>query len=67
METIGPREARLVLTEGRYHQVRRMFAAAGNHVVALHRDRMGGLALPEDLAPGQFRVLSAPELAAVFA
>ncbi len=67
METIGPREARLILTEGRYHQVRRMFAAAGNHVVALHRDRLGGLALPEDLAPGQFRVLGDPELAAVFA
>ncbi len=36
----------VTLTEGRYHQVRRMFAAVGNHVVALHRDRIGGLDLP---------------------
>ena len=34
-----------------------MFAAVGNHVLALHRDRLGGLALPDDLAPGHYRVL----------
>lgn len=45
LETVGPRDARLALHEGRYHQVRRMFAAAGNHVVALHRERIGELAL----------------------
>lgn len=49
----------VTLTEGRYHQVRRMFAALGNHVSALHRDRVGGLALPVDLAPGQYRALDA--------
>lgn len=46
--------ARLVLHEGRYHQVRRMFAAVGNHVEALHRSAIGGLALG-DLAPAQWR------------
>ena len=45
----------LTLTEGKYHQVKRMVAAAGNHVVALHRSHFGALALPADLAPGQWR------------
>jgi 16S rRNA pseudouridine516 synthase len=53
--------------EGRYHQVRRMFAAVGNHVVALHRDRVGGLALPDDLEPGAYRVLGAAEIGRIFA
>jgi len=66
LEPLGPREARLTITEGRYHQVRRMFAAVGNHVTALHRDRIGGLALPEDLAPGEWRVLTGEEQAAIF-
>ncbi|MDP4024115.1 pseudouridine synthase [Methylobacterium sp. NEAU 140] len=57
----------VTLTEGRYHQVRRMFAAVGNHVEALHRDRVGGLDLPADLAAGAFRVLGAADIAAVFA
>ena len=55
----------LTITEGRYHQVRRMFAAVGNHVTALHRDRMGGLDLPADLAAGAYRPLTAAELAQV--
>jgi len=57
----------LTITEGRYHQVRRMFAAVGNHVLALHRDRIGGLDLPEDLAPGDLRLMSERELDALFA
>ncbi|MCJ2033770.1 pseudouridine synthase [Methylobacterium sp. J-068] len=57
----------VTLHEGRYHQVRRMFAALGNHVTALHRDRVGGLNLPGDLAPGAHRILGAGEIAAVFA
>jgi 16S rRNA pseudouridine516 synthase len=65
LEVISPTQARLVITEGRYHQVRRMFAALGNHVVALHRDRVGGLALPEDLPAGGFVILGEPEIAAV--
>lgn len=67
METVSPTQARLVISEGRYHQVRRMFAAVGNHVEALHRDRVGGLALPSDLEPGAYRQLSPAEIAAIFA
>ncbi len=62
----GPR-VRVTLHEGRYHQVRRMFAAMGNHVDALHRDRVGGLSLPPDLAAGEFRVLDETETALIFA
>lgn len=67
LEPLSPTEARLTITEGRYHQVRRMFAAVGNHVEALRRDRIGGLALPADLAPGAWRILSQDEQAAIFA
>jgi len=56
LEAVEPRLARLTLIEGRYHQVRRMFAAAGNHVLSLHRSRIGGLAL-DDLPAGQWRAL----------
>jgi len=66
MEVFDPLHAQVILTEGRYHQVRRMFAAVGNHVVALHRDRVGGLGLPDDLAPGQYRLLGDGDLDAVF-
>ncbi len=67
METLSPTEALLTLTEGRYHQVRRMFAAVGNHVVALHRESMGGLDLPADLAAGEYRLMTDADLAAIFA
>jgi 16S rRNA pseudouridine516 synthase len=67
LEPLSPTEARLTITEGRYHQVRRMFAAVGNHVEALHRDRIGGLDLPADLAPGAWRPLAPLEQAALFA
>jgi 16S rRNA pseudouridine516 synthase len=66
LEVLGECEARLTITEGRYHQVRRMFAAVGNHVVGLHRERIGGIALPEDLEPGQHRILTAAQAEAVF-
>jgi 16S rRNA pseudouridine516 synthase len=65
MEVLSPTRARVTLIEGRYHQVRRMFAAVGNHVTALHRDRIGALALPDDLPAGQYRILGAAELAQV--
>jgi len=61
LEVLSPTRARLTITEGRYHQVRRMFAAVGNHVVALHRSRVGGLALG-DLPEGEWRVLDAADL-----
>ena len=67
LEVIGPTSAFVTVHEGRYHQVRRMFAAVGNHVEALHRERIGSLALPEDLEPGQYRILGAPEIAAILA
>jgi 16S rRNA pseudouridine516 synthase len=67
LEPLGPSEARLTITEGRYHQVRRMFAAVGNHVTALHRDRIGGLCLPGDLEPGAWRILTPAEQARLFA
>jgi 16S rRNA pseudouridine516 synthase len=65
LEVRDARHATLVLTEGRYHQVRRMFAAVGNHVEALHRSQVGGLGLG-DLAPGEWRLLSEGDLAIVF-
>lgn len=66
LEVLSEMEARLTVTEGRYHQVRRMFAAVGNHVEMLHRDRIGGLDLPEDLAPGDWRVMGKEDIDAVF-
>lgn len=66
LEPLGEKRARLLIEEGRYHQVRRMFAAVGNHVTALHRDRIGGLVLPDDLAPGDYRVLPAAVAETVF-
>lgn len=67
LEVLSPTEARLTVTEGRYHMVRRMFAAVGNHVEGLHRERVGGLALPEDLAPGAWRLLDADQIDRIFA
>ncbi|MGA0605049.1 pseudouridine synthase [Phenylobacterium sp. VNQ135] len=67
LEPLSDLTARLTITEGRYHQVRRMFAAVGNHVEALHRDRIGGLDLPADLEPGRYRLMGPTELAAIFA
>ncbi|MGY1426429.1 pseudouridine synthase [Lysobacter sp. A289] len=65
LEVTGPRAAHLTLTEGRYHQVRRMFAAVGNHVEALHRSRVGGLELA-GLPAGEWRVLGADDLDRLF-
>ncbi len=65
LDVIAPRQVRLTLHEGRYHQVRRMFAAVGNHVETLHRSRIGGLALG-DLPEGQWRALDAADLATLF-
>ena len=67
LEVISPTEARLSVTEGRYHMVRRMFAAVGNHVEALHRERVGGLSLPADLGPGEWRLATKGEIDSLFA
>lgn len=66
LEPLAPRRARLTLHEGRYHQVRRMFAAVGNHVETLHRERIGGLAL-DALGEGEWRLLDQQDRAALFA
>ncbi len=65
LDVLGPRHIRLTLHEGRYHQVRRMFAAVGNHVQALQRVRIGGLVL-DGLEPGQWRPLSAQDMDTLF-
>ena len=67
LEVVSSTEALLTVTEGRYHQVRRMFAAAGNHVEALHRERLGGLVLPDDLAAGEWKLLAPDEIELIFA
>ena len=66
LEVLSPTVARLTLHEGRYHQARRMFAAVGNHVEALHRSRVGGLELG-DLAPGEWRILDSAAREGIFA
>jgi 16S rRNA pseudouridine516 synthase len=66
LEAISDKEARLTITEGRYHQIRRMFACTGNHVDALHRESIGGLSLG-DLPEGQWRVLRDVEVDLIFA
>ena len=60
-ELLGPQRLQMTLLEGKYHQVKRMLAAAGNTVVRLHRSRYGALSLPDDLAPGQWCWLSGPQ------
>ena len=67
LEIVGEREGVLTITEGKYHQVKRMFAAVGNRVVGLHRDRVGSLELDEDLEPGQYRPLTAEEVSSFLA
>jgi len=63
-EATGEQAARVTITEGRYHQVRRMFAAVGNHVESLRRTRIGGLTL-DGLEEGRWRFLAADEIEAV--
>ncbi len=63
-EATGPSSLRLTLTEGKYHQVKRMVAATGNRVEALARSDFGGVRV-DDLAPGRWRWLSAAEAVAV--
>ncbi len=61
---VSPTEALLTIHEGKYHQVKRMFAAIGNKVVRLHREQIGPLQLDPLLEPGAYRPLSAEEIAA---
>lgn len=63
LEILAPRQARLTLFEGRYHQVKRMFGHFQNQVIGLHRLSMGAIQLDERLYPGQYRALTAEEIA----
>ena len=65
LEVVSPRLARVRMIEGRYHQVRRMFVAVGNHVTTLQRLSIGGLGL-DGLEPGQWRLLDAADQARLF-
>lgn len=62
LERVSELQARLTIQEGKYHQVRRMFAALGNFVNALHRERIGQVNLDPDLAPGECRHLRPEEI-----
>ncbi|PVV13025.1 MAG: 16S rRNA pseudouridine(516) synthase [gamma proteobacterium symbiont of Ctena orbiculata] len=62
VEQLSALELRLTITEGRYHQVKRMFAALGNHVEGLHRLSIGGLLLDQSLLPGEYRPLTPREV-----
>lgn len=62
-EVAAPKQLRLTLTSGKYHQVKRMLAAVGNHVERLHRSRIGQLTMPAELGRGQWRWLTPVELA----
>ena len=57
-----PFSKRLTITEGRFHQVKRMFEAVGKKVTYLKRVEMGSLVLPDELAPGEYRPLTEEEL-----
>jgi 16S rRNA pseudouridine516 synthase len=61
-EIAGDFQLRLTVSEGKYHQVKRMVAAVSNRVVTLHREAIGNFSLPPELAPGQWRWVSAGEL-----
>lgn len=59
---LSEHRARLTLHEGRYHQIKRMFHRIGNRVTALHRESIGAISLPADLAPGEWRHLNGKEI-----
>ena len=63
MRITGERECRIILQEGKFHEIKRMFSAIGNEVVYLKRLRMKDLVLDESLAPGEYRELSEAEIA----
>lgn len=62
LERITNTEVLVTLEEGKYHQVKRMFAALGNHVEGLHREKIGNVELDEDLGEGEYRELSQDEI-----
>jgi 16S rRNA pseudouridine516 synthase len=65
MEQVDQHHLRLSIAEGKYHQVKRMFAALGNHVVSLHRSQVGAIVLDAELEPGDYRLLTDAEVASI--
>lgn len=65
LEIIDENHARLTISEGKYHQVKRMFAAVGNRVVNLHREAVGEIELGDDLEEGEWRFLTDKEIATI--
>lgn len=65
LEILDDYNVNLTISEGRYHQVKRMFAALGNHVQALHRWRIGNIVLDDNLQEGEYRALTEAEIGAV--
>lgn len=65
LQILAPQTVLLTIHEGQYHQVKRMFAAVGNHVVALHREAIGAIELDATLPGGGYRPLTAAEIAAL--
>ncbi|MBV7315975.1 16S rRNA pseudouridine(516) synthase RsuA [Shewanella sp. NIFS-20-20] len=65
LEIVSSHQALLTIHEGKYHQVKRMFAAVGNKVVGLHREQIGAIALDGELAQGEWRELTAAEVASI--
>lgn len=65
LELLDEHTARLTIAEGKYHQVKRMFAAVGNRVDYLHREQIGGIVLDESLQLGEYRPLTAEEVASI--
>jgi len=65
LDILASHEARLTITEGKYHQVKRMLAAVGNRVTRLHRECVGAIELDPELAPGEWRYLTDEEIQSV--
>lgn len=65
VDRIEDRIIELTINEGRYHQIKRMLAAVGNHVTSLHRFRIGAITLDSGLGPGDFRPLTPEEIDSV--
>lgn len=65
MELVASHIARLTITEGKYHQVKRMLSAVGNHIEVLHRERIGAISLDEELLSGDYRALTEQEIDSV--
>lgn len=65
LQLLGGNECLLILQEGRHHQVKRMFASVDNRVTRLHREKVGEIVLDPALEPGEYRPLTAEEIASV--